>query len=360
MNKLTLKCFVDERATKRDRSLSKVISDMGSHFPINVIIEEIPMNKFQWVKRNNRPYVSDSTVYKYVNQDKKNIDMILFFVDFKNWKTLSRGFKLGRLFNTFRVCFTKYRRGYEDTVEHEILHALKDFIYYHLGIKLKHVFGVKDFDKEVVHYRNYRKDYDYDDRWEIIAPLLHRAIAVRRGSQIKIASIPAKIKQTFVWNSNNIEENFEKAIVHILKFEGGYVNDPKDPGGETKYGISKRAYPKVDIKKLTVDEAKNIYYNDYWLKSKCDKMNYKVATVVFDMAVNAGVKTSAKILQRALGVSSDGIIGPITLSVLKGAHNDLFLDVSKERMKYYTKLSNFKYFGRGWTNRVFDLLKELI
>ncbi len=64
-----------------------------------------------------------------------------------------------------------------------------------------------------------------------------------------------------------MEENFEKAMTFIFKWEGGYVNDGNDPGGETNFGISKRAYPNLDIKNLTKDEAKQIYYRDYWEKS---------------------------------------------------------------------------------------------
>lgn len=157
------------------------------------------------------------------------------------------------------------------------------------------------------------------------------------------------------------ESLFERAVKHVLTFEGGYVNNPKDPGGETKYGISKRAYPKIDIKNLTIQQAKDIYYKDYWLASKCDKMDYKVALLVFDMSVNMGINRSVKTLQEAIGgISVDGLIGNQTLNALNNASDDLYVEVSKKRMKFYIGLKTFKTFGLGWSNRTFDLLKELI
>ena len=104
--------------------------------------------------------------------------------------------------------------------------------------------------------------------------------------------------------------NFDKAIERVLINEGGYVNDPNDAGGETKYGISKRAYPGVDIKNLTTDEAKAIYKKDYWDKIKGDNINSdEIAYEIFDTAVNMGVRTSSKIAQMVVGAYPDGFIG---------------------------------------------------
>ncbi len=84
--------------------------------------------------------------------------------------------------------------------------------------------------------------------------------------------------------------SFAKAMNFVFKWEGGYVNDPKDPGGETKYGISKRAYPDVDIKNLTKEAATEIYFEDYWLPTGCENMkDPALAMSVFDAAVNVGV-----------------------------------------------------------------------
>ena len=96
-------------------------------------------------------------------------------------------------------------------------------------------------------------------------------------------------------------EKFEKAFEYMLSNEGGYVFDKNDPGGETKYGISKKSYPALNIKTLTRSEAKKIYYCDYWLKGNFDKIsNQIVATQVFDLSVNLGIRASTIVLQRAL------------------------------------------------------------
>jgi lysozyme family protein len=112
---------------------------------------------------------------------------------------------------------------------------------------------------------------------------------------------------------------FLKAFDYLMYHEGGYVNDPKDAGRETKYGISKLSYPKLDIKNLTLDQARQIYFVDFWMKAKCESINdQNVATKFFDLTVHAGIPQAAKLIQRALRaagtqVVEDGIIGPITL-----------------------------------------------
>ena len=82
---------------------------------------------------------------------------------------------------------------------------------------------------------------------------------------------------------------FDKAFDFVLTYEGGYSNDPDDPGGVTKYGISKRYHPNVDVENLTIDEAKDIYRREYWTLSGCEQLTPQVAVVVFDTAVNCGV-----------------------------------------------------------------------
>jgi len=120
--------------------------------------------------------------------------------------------------------------------------------------------------------------------------------------------------------------DFEVAILKVIKHEGGYVNDPKDSGGETKYGISKRAYPNLDIKNLTLQNAKAIYKKDYWDRIKGDLIkSQEIAESIFDFAVNAGVKTASKMAQLVLDVKPDGIIGPKTLKALNNFNKDLFI-----------------------------------
>lgn len=154
---------------------------------------------------------------------------------------------------------------------------------------------------------------------------------------------------------------WEMAIAFVLEQEGGYTTDPNDPGGETNYGISKKAYPSLDIKNLTVDQAKDIYKRDYWNPCRCDNLPFSIALAVFDMAVNQGVTTAIKTLQDTFGVVADGIIGPMTLNAVKAYGNDerkfkLFL---ARRLTAYARLmaanQNLLVFARNWSFRVISL-----
>ena len=140
----------------------------------------------------------------------------------------------------------------------------------------------------------------------------------------------------------------------------GYVNDPDDAGGETKFGIAKNKNPEVDIKSLTWAGAKEIYYQKYWLAGKCDKMDPRLAVLHFDGCVNHGVDRANIFLQRALGVKTDGIIGPVTLGKL--AASDTFFIcgmVCKYREQFYRdivarKPSQAKFLG-GWLRRINEM-----
>jgi len=118
---------------------------------------------------------------------------------------------------------------------------------------------------------------------------------------------------------------FNKAFEHIMAWEGGHVNDKYDRGGETKYGISKRSYPDVDIKNLTREKAKNIYFIDYWGKLRLGLLdNEDIAIEVFDYGVNAGTKRAARTLQRAVTLigyetAIDGKIGHNTITAVNFA-----------------------------------------
>ncbi len=153
--------------------------------------------------------------------------------------------------------------------------------------------------------------------------------------------------------------NFQESIKVILKHEGGYVNDPVDPGGETNMGISKRAYPDLDIKGLTKEKAEEIYYKDYWLKSKAPQVPDELRLIYFDMVVNMGKSRAVKILQTAVnakGVKTDidGGIGPQTISnSLKSGLEPARL--RSYRVKYYADLVNRKTslekYWYGWYRR---------
>ena len=112
---------------------------------------------------------------------------------------------------------------------------------------------------------------------------------------------------------------FNSAFNLLMQNEGGYVYNANDKGGETKYGISKRAYPNEDIKNLTLERAQEIYKRDYWDRCKCDQLPDCLSVAVFDFAVNSGTNRAIKLLQKALNVKADGIIGNETI----GAANRL-------------------------------------
>lgn len=150
---------------------------------------------------------------------------------------------------------------------------------------------------------------------------------------------------------------FNDAVEIILSHEGGYVNDPKDAGGETKYGISKRAYPHLDIKNITREQAKEIYFKDYWKAMKCDLLPFPVALSVFDFGVNSGNKTAIKALQRAVLVKDDGIIGPMTLAAVAAHTKQLVAEkIAQERILYYSSLKTYSVFGKGWVRRTIETL----
>lgn len=140
----------------------------------------------------------------------------------------------------------------------------------------------------------------------------------------------------------------------------GYVNDPNDAGGETKYGIAKNSNPNVDIANLDWETAKEIYFKKYWLGSKCDKLDGRVAVLHFDGAVNHGIGRASKFLQRAVGVDADGSIGPATIAeVSKFDPIDICGLICDQRADYYDKIiennpSQEKYRG-GWMRRISEM-----
>lgn len=116
-----------------------------------------------------------------------------------------------------------------------------------------------------------------------------------------------------------IDTVFQKAVAIVLQHEGGYVNDPSDHGGETNFGISQRQYPALDIKRLTVEQAKSIYATDFWLRYRINQLPDWASPKVLDTAVLCGPGTAIKLLQRALSITGDGIIGPATARACLGA-----------------------------------------
>lgn len=151
--------------------------------------------------------------------------------------------------------------------------------------------------------------------------------------------------------------NFETAVQIILKYEGGHVNDPHDKGGETNFGISKKQYPLLDIKNLTIEEAKHLYKKDYWNACKCDELPSEIRLVIFDSSVNQGVLTATLLLQEVLGAVKDGIIGPITIGKSYETDTTQFLiNFLAHRALKYMALEDFHRYGRGWIRRLFDVM----
>ena len=155
--------------------------------------------------------------------------------------------------------------------------------------------------------------------------------------------------------------NWESSLEKILHHEGGYVNHPKDPGGETNLGVTKRVYEEhggtKDMKDLTVEDVAPIYKKGYWDKMKGDDLPGGLDLCVFDFGVNAGPGRSAKYLQTMIGTVADGGIGPNTLKAVEAYVSEHGIDKSIEnfqeaRQGYYEKLSTFDTFGKGWTRRV--------
>ncbi|WP_440105447.1 glycoside hydrolase family 108 protein [Acidovorax sp. BL-A-41-H1] len=152
---------------------------------------------------------------------------------------------------------------------------------------------------------------------------------------------------------------FLDLVDRVLSHEGGYVNDPNDPGGETKWGISKRSYPHLNIKGLTRQDAIAIYQRDFWQRVQGDKLPVPFVFQALDAAVNHGIGNAVRWMQRAAGVADDGVIGPVTLAaVARQEPADLVLLFNAERLEFYAKLKTFDNFGRGWTIRVAGNLRH--
>ncbi len=148
-------------------------------------------------------------------------------------------------------------------------------------------------------------------------------------------------------------QNFPDCIAHVLAAEGGLVNNPKDPGGVTKFGISQRSYPALDIRALSLDEAKAIYQRDYWDKVQGEALPAGLDLLLLDHAVNAGPARAVRLLQHLVGVPEDGLMGPVTLAEVAIADpQDLIARFSELRLDFYRDLPTWRHFGAGWSRRV--------
>jgi len=152
--------------------------------------------------------------------------------------------------------------------------------------------------------------------------------------------------------------SWDSVFDRLMGHEGNYSNDPNDPGGETKWGISKRAYPHLDIQNLTRDEAKRIYYWDFWIAIDAKDLPDGVAFQLFDFAVNSGIQTAIRHFQRALGVADDGHWGPISQGAASiASETDMIMRINAERLEFMSRLKNWPYHGKGWARRIAQNLR---
>lgn len=157
------------------------------------------------------------------------------------------------------------------------------------------------------------------------------------------------------------EDRFDACLDHVLAAEGGFVNNPADPGGATNFGITRRTLSdfrdaevsEIDVRALTRAEAREIYRARFWIPMRCAELPAWVDLMVFDFGVNGGPGRSLRLLQGSIGVKADGSIGPITLAAARACRApELIGRLAEGRMAYYRGLDGFQTFGRGWTRRV--------
>jgi lysozyme family protein len=162
-----------------------------------------------------------------------------------------------------------------------------------------------------------------------------------------------------------VRQGFDTSLAAVLLHEGGYVNDPQDPGGATNRGITQAVYndwrfdrrlEMQDVKLLTPAETSAIYKLLYWNPICGDNLPAGVDYCTFDFAVNSGVNRASRYLQRAADVLDDGQIGPVTVAAVgKVPANTLIEEVCDERLAFLQRLPTFAHFGKGWTARVNDV-----
>jgi len=155
--------------------------------------------------------------------------------------------------------------------------------------------------------------------------------------------------------------NFDNVLTLLLKDEGGFSNDPRDPGGMTNLGVTKRVWEafvgrpvdETAMRALTPADVAPLYRQNYWNRVHCDDLPVGVDYAVMDFAVNSGTSRAAKTLQRACGVTDDGAIGTQTLQAVNAADPIALIDnICDQRLAFLQSLPTFGDFGRGWTARV--------
>jgi lysozyme family protein len=147
---------------------------------------------------------------------------------------------------------------------------------------------------------------------------------------------------------------FDEAVEFVLEHEGEYSDDPADTGGRTKFGISQRAYPDLDIPNLARGEAVEILRRDYWEKCRCSELPAGLDLLVFDAAVNQGPGAAARMLQKVLRVAQDGIVGAITIRAAHSFDANVRQEFIARRAYQYALVPQVMRMGLGWYRRLAD------
>jgi len=216
---------------------------------------------------------------------------------------------------------------------------------------------------------NFLKSLFIKDKEEPTMEALHN-ISIQKDTKFRVVDDAGVDMETgkYVGDSGIPKEKeemskFDDIIEVVLEHEGGYVNDPKDPGGETNFGIAKRSHPDVDIKNLTREGAKEIYKEVYWDKNKVESLPEELWHIYFDMCVNQGKSRAVKIIQRAVNgkggsLTVDGGMGPMTIAAIGKSRVELDR-VRAYRVKYYsdlvTKKPDLERFYFGWFKRALEV-----
>ena len=163
-----------------------------------------------------------------------------------------------------------------------------------------------------------------------------------------------------------MKENFEKSLELVLQHEGGYINHPSDPGGMTNLGVTQRVWEawvgysvdEKEMRSLTKELVAPLYKSRYWDAVHGDQLPSGADYLAFDFAVNAGSFRCVKTIQRALNITADGIIGPVTIKAIQDTNAEDFIEkFSNAKESFYLGLANYPTFGKGWLNRVAESKK---
>lgn len=203
-----------------------------------------------------------------------------------------------------------------------------------------------------------------NDLWTYVKGLLNNPNTEMPAEEVRTPTLSTEWKNRKAKEAAktlSVDNHLEQTWKEVMRAEGGYVNNPQDPGGETKYGITKRDYPHLDIKNITPEDARAVFKNNYYDAVGGDvlaKINTGLAAHAADMAYNAGPNAAIKLLYDVAGLPRQNKITPALIDSLDSS-TDIVKNYSAARLKYYSNLGNAPTFLKGWTNRVRNLNKSL-